>query len=394
MAARPILASTIFDSLKHETSHSKKQSRLKFGCASLDSALGDGFPYDGGGLICISGDSAIGKSLISSHLLASHILSSPTNLAAIIDSTNSFDIVRLHDVLRTRAHDEITLAKTKSTANDEQPPVHHFSAENVDHLLDRVSITPVFDFTGMRDAIREFSDLLSQARNNTAAPQPSTKPPSALRTEIPDSEESSPEDPPPPPPPPTKPTLPPPLGLLLIDNLTSIAQPPIRTNHTTGHALLSSFLRELRHIASTHSLLAILINHASAPPAIPSTTSLSSNPTTSFHTTSFTTSFNTSFNQPSTSYRSPSQPQLPSIFSSNKVVPMLNPSLDAAVDMHLLVSKLPRGERDARVWYGKGGGKVELVRVVEVLLDRREGREGRWGSWVVKGDGVGIEGLG
>lgn len=76
------------------------------------------------------------------------------------------------------------------------------------------------------------------------------------------------------------------------------------------------------------------------------------------------------------------------------------------MDLHLFVSRLPKGRRDAdiaygpakgqdhgMVWDGAVGGQVQWVNVVEVLTDRYEGRVGQWAAFLVGRDGVGLEGV-
>lgn len=64
--------------------------------------------------------------------------------------------------------------------------------------------------------------------------------------------------------------------------------------------------------------------------------------------------------------------------------------------MHLLVSRLPKRKTDARALaaYADTEGSArrhvkgaEMVGVVEVLADRREGRVGSWGTFTTDADG-------
>jgi hypothetical protein len=64
--------------------------------------------------------------------------------------------------------------------------------------------------------------------------------------------------------------------------------------------------------------------------------------------------------------------------------------LSRYTDVGLLVSSMPKGKMDARVFYREGGGDgvvkklrgVEMVWVVEVMWDRWGGGVGAWGVWV------------
>jgi hypothetical protein len=78
-------------------------------------------------------------------------------------------------------------------------------------------------------------------------------------------------------------------------------------------------------------------------------------------------------------------------------VPALAHILPRYLDLHILVSRLPRSKADARVMYADGGrayagirNGVEMQTVVEVLADR-------WGeavgSWGVLGDTPPVQGL-
>lgn len=57
--------------------------------------------------------------------------------------------------------------------------------------------------------------------------------------------------------------------------------------------------------------------------------------------------------------------------------------------MHLLVSKLPRGKKDAVKFCAgardeKAGRELEFTNVVEVVQDRYGDGVGRWGAFVVE----------
>lgn len=76
-------------------------------------------------------------------------------------------------------------------------------------------------------------------------------------------------------------------------------------------------------------------------------------------------------------------------------MPALSGLLAIHADMHVLVSKIPKKQVDARaltmyedaVAAGKKLRGVEMVHVVEVVADRWEGRIGSWGIFVVEADG-------
>ncbi|KAL9094625.1 MAG: hypothetical protein Q9165_003185 [Trypethelium subeluteriae] len=388
-AARPHLASAIFDNSNGNFGRPHKRRKVGTSCTALDDALAGGFSYGDGG-------------------------------ATIIDTTGSFDVLRLNDLIRLRLrnrHYSPIQDPRETTSQKEAPPPPNGETHSNEsaHLLDNISITPVFDFTGLRDAVREFSDKLTQTQNPGASPTSPQKAKTIRQdtTEIPDSEgededlstnslEGAAR------PAMSRPQTQPRDGaaskgketsrpaLLLIDNLTSIIQPLIRAHYAGGHDILITFIRSLRHLARTYNACVLLLNNASPStstfptPGISPTTTTTGRPTGSGYETGRTTG---------------TQP-LPSIFASNQSVPMLGAVLAGAVDVHVLISKLPRSVKDARMYYGGNGVEggvrarggetregIAFVRVLEVLLDREEGLEGRWGAFVVGRDGVGIEGV-
>lgn len=77
----------------------------------------------------------------------------------------------------------------------------------------------------------------------------------------------------------------------------------------------------------------------------------------------------------------------PSVFASNALRPALGKTFPYFLDVHLLVSMVPRRKRDAERFYAAGGEKagkgVGFASVVEVLLDRCGDRVGRWVGFAV-----------
>ncbi|KAI9664084.1 MAG: hypothetical protein M1821_007575 [Bathelium mastoideum] len=402
MAARPRLASAIFDDLSDVLRYPAKRRRVGTGCTTLHEAIGGGFKYGDGGVTCISGDVGTGKTLIAYHLLATHLLSSSNNFATIIDTTGSFDILRLSNLIRLRLHQNHSISRLKNAGATSAeiapsiPPKEDYSDEAT-KLLERVNIAPVFDFIGLRDAVREFADRFTQSQysitHQTTPLNPKRNPPRPPASpkrplEIPDSD-SEPEDlsslsasPPPPSSPyphhpkpnlnpnPDPSTSPP---LLLIDTLTAPFQPILRAHPTTAHALLATFLRRLRRLTTDARCAMVLLNGAS--------------PSSSSSGSSFSTSFG-SFSAFGSFGGGASGVVPPSVFAANGSVPMLEPGLGEGVDVHVLVSRVPSGERD-----GNGRGARGAVRVLEVVLDREEGREGQWGAFRVGRDGLALEGV-
>jgi hypothetical protein len=86
----------------------------------------------------------------------------------------------------------------------------------------------------------------------------------------------------------------------------------------------------------------------------------------------------------------------PSIFMANSAWPALGRSFVHYLDLHLLLSVLPKSERDARIMYGNAGGdkrsglpmgSAETVNVIEVLADRYDGRTAQWAAFMID-DGI------
>ena len=262
----------------------------------------------------------------------------------------------------------------------------------INRLLDQVSITPVFDFIGLREAIQEFSERLKQPSTHSTHRAPALGNTLLSRPiEIPDSQEEDEKEGCSTDSSPVAATLPPPThskedgargaGMLIIDNITSIINPLIRNHYVSGHDVLTAFLRGLSLRTHNADLCIVLLNNATASSATSSTSS-------------------------STAYRPPTSMPPPSIFASNRSVPMLGPTFAGAVDMHVLLSMMPKRAQDARAFYYGDEEKeayprptrrkreVQVARVLEVLLDRHEGSQEQWGAFDVSADGERLEGLG
>ena len=80
-----------------------------------------------------------------------------------------------------------------------------------------------------------------------------------------------------------------------------------------------------------------------------------------------------------------------SIFSSNTVRPALGRSFPYYVDLHLLLSSLPKTAKDAQALYRSSHllgrtNKSETVNVLEVAADRYGDMFGRWASFSIAGE--------
>jgi hypothetical protein len=155
--------------------------------------------------------------------LVSHILSTSGAEAAIIDTTGAFDVVRLHQIVisRFRAKD---------------PSINAESEAEV--ALQKVRIIRVFDFFGVVEAINEIRETLDD-HDRLSKPSPTSARRAAHRRLgiIPDSEdEEDPED------------LevevedseaqPLSIGFIVIDNLTTVINPLLKSNHVNGKQAL------------------------------------------------------------------------------------------------------------------------------------------------------------
>jgi hypothetical protein len=76
-----------------------------------------------------------------------------------------------------------------------------------------------------------------------------------------------------------------------------------------------------------------------------------------------------------------------SIFSSTTVRPSLGKAFTYHVDLHLLLSQLPKRRRDAEIAFGGKAGRGEFVNVIEVLADRVNRRLGMWSVFTIDKSG-------
>jgi hypothetical protein len=167
------------------------------------------------------------------------------------------------------------------------------------------------------------------------------------------------EKPPPPIPKPTEPDEKPPEDdpqhLLVIDNITYVASPIIKNSHVQGQALLATFMRSLAHLTSAHEICTLLHNAVTT-------------------------------YQP----KSTTEPT-PSIFSSCVLRPALGKSFAYALDVHLLLHRVPLTAADAKSVYAAHSAipksSERLANVLEVLQDRHSDRVGRWSAFKTDADG-------
>ncbi|KAF2176459.1 hypothetical protein K469DRAFT_700008, partial [Zopfia rhizophila CBS 207.26] len=350
----------------------RDKERIGTGIKSVDEALGGGVRKGKGGLVAISGEKGVGKMGLSLCLLTTSLLSSPkpNSYAAIIDITGNLDPILLYNIILSRLQADPSLSPLVAGETLEDAATK---------VLERVSIMRVFDLEGVIEAVGEVRDGLemkAKATMPTIEPisQPSEIVPRSVevvkeapkkipKTEIADSEDEdedmlfesaptsqhqapsipspsqpAPDSEPRQPEPAKTPDIPSPSAegkteFILIDNLAHVLNPLLKNDHVQANTLLTHLLTTLSHLTRTHNLITILLNPASAPRPVPSSQQVQQRPS-------------------------------PSIFSSVPVIPSLT-LLDRYVDLHVLVSKLPWREIDAKLRYdgdsGRRGRNVEMV---------------------------------
>jgi hypothetical protein len=358
MAVQPILASSLWtaDGISESSEPPAKKRRLATGCAQIDESLNGGFDY--GSISCISSEAESGGKELSYSLIATYLLSSTECEATIVDTTNSFDVRRLHKRL-------VSGLQERKGGNDAK-------AEAV-QVLGRVRIMKAFDFVGMTECVAELREGLetrqqerSQRERESKTRQEKLPGP---RGTVGDSEDEDDmlddiepvsRDKPSPPSPKTMgsgetPTEDLPQHLLVIDNITYVASPIIKNSHVQGQELLATFIRSLAHLTRVHDICTLLHNAVMT-------------------------------YQP----KSTAEPT-PSIFTSCTLRPALGKSFAYLLDTHLLLHRIPLTPADAKSVYAAHSAipksSEKLVSVLEVLQDRHSDRVGHWSAFRADPDG-------
>ncbi|KAF2200117.1 hypothetical protein GQ43DRAFT_441887 [Delitschia confertaspora ATCC 74209] len=389
-----------------------KPNGLRTGIKSVDDALGGAFGREEGAVVGISGERGVGKTGLSLSLVTSLLLHPPSSAscAAIIDTTGNFDVFRIYTFLLLRLQSDAELLN-QLRKGEEMESVEDVAAK----VLERVKIMRVFDFEGLMEAVEEVREELNggsksknihQEATIIATPVQEEDEPKVVKPTrkevIGDSEDEDDDDdmlfncntdakpivtPPPPNPEPAEQEKQEqdeaPISFVLINDISSAITPMMKNNYVQASTLLATFLRILAHLTHTHGLTTILLN-----PAYPIRPTPAQQPPAQNKEPS-------DYNNPNPypaphpqepPPRPPQQQQLISIFASNAVHPALYTILPQFLDLHLLVSRLPKRKRDAQAFYGQimsrnaaGTGGAEMVSVVEVISDRWDGRVGQWG---------------
>ncbi|KAF7908184.1 uncharacterized protein EAF01_003939 [Botrytis porri] len=441
-SAHPITADQLLDlEERQRTLFNEKANgpaRIRTGCQEIDDYVlcAGKDNSDGGfergivvGLSAADGDESTGSRQISLNLIASVLLQHIDLLDAIqksqnesgntskpkvviIDTTGSFNLPLLVKILRSRllkrrsemrSRNDITMNLNDGRNTDESTEID--IQKEVNALLELVAISRVFDVEGLWEVLSELGRPNDQPGNNggdqkipniipsrTSKPvERETEPLHKIPDEICDSDEEDIELTPPPPVKPTTsipsstPTTP---EILIIDSMHYlISHLFTHSEKVSAHNLLSLLSRTLHTLTHTQNILTIL------------------------HNTTISTKSNFTTQQPSR--QPPPPPPLPtihSIFSSTAQKPSLGRIFDDFLNLHIMISKLPKKREDAENLYCRddtshfGNEDVAYSFVFEVLRDecpvlgrdRKLGRkfgdrEQRWGVFEM-GDG-GIESL-
>jgi len=353
-AAEPIMASSLWAAeLATNRDGKGRHLHLGTGLRELDTALNGGLEYGSTG--CITAEIGSYAQDVVLGLITNQLLSDKTASVTVIHSTLSFDVRRLHTHFTTACATRLTAPEVASEALA---------------MLDRVRIMKVFDFIGLTESVAELrDDLESDGLDPTAIarsqqqPRTINAPADTIQDSQDEDEDEMLDDGPLPvdqPPAVTTQTIHQPKDrhqgnntshLLIIDNISHLASPLLKNNHTQGQALLASFMRALSHLTKAYGLCTVLLNNA-------------------------------------ITYGRPSREEAPSVFSSCALQPALGKTFTYFLDLHLLAHRVPKSAADARAVFGEQqqvAKEAEMVTVVEVLQDRLAGRVGRWA--VVDGGG-------
>jgi len=335
----------------------------------------------------------------------------------VIDTTGTFDVLRLHEAIVSRVRIKIVTAKAQYLGDPEDPNYHppppiEDAEKKADQVLDRVRILRVFDFVGVVEAVNELTEELEAYSTEAVLQLPSevlqskNLPDPEQRREIADSDEDE-ED--------MLFDAPSPvrdrthsekqaddllsqsrekIGMIIVDNISQVVNPILKTNYVrgdkfarahplatrvltkSGQSLLTTFLCSLMHLTLTHDIATLLLNSANAPKS------------TYAHATTFTNAPppSTWIQDPTSAL--PSFVDQPSIFASTTARPALGKAFTYRIDLHILLSQLPKRRRDAEIEFGGkvGLGRAEFVNVIEVLADRWDGRMGSWAPFAMDKD--------
>lgn len=311
-----------------------------------------------------------------------------------MDTTGTLDILRLRQIILYRLKTKQAAEKAAATSNV-NPRIFHADhgaqsiEESAARVLDRVKIMRVFDFVGVSEAISELREDIQKVSKDQALSAAWIAEPTPKMTHVDDSQAeegeedmmlfdgASRE---------VEPTIIPeklePVSLVVIDNITNVANAILKANYVQGQAILSSFMRSLSAFCRDASVTAVLLNNAAS----------SRQAYTSF---AGLEQLNRNHNLPASTFipdpqinTSASLADQPSIFASTTAQPSLGKTFAALVDCHLLISMLPKRKKDAEILVGGKTGTAEVVNVVEVLSVRGRAGVGRWAAFEIAEHGT------
>jgi hypothetical protein len=372
-AAEPILASSLWSAEGESTSTvhvapPTKRQKLAIGCSPIDDSLQGGF--DHGSITCISAEAESGAKDLSYSLIAAHLLTSKRAEATVVDTTNSFDVRRLHRRLVAGLMREGGRDGNDGDVRDDAVRV-----------LERARIMKAFDFVGLTECVAELREGLDTPSHQALSPRQQRV--TAPRGTVDDSEDEDEEEMLDAPTPPSK-TIPPSSKdthnhtdaddrsshLLIIDNITYVTSPILKNSHVQGQALLTTFMRSLAHVTRRQNICTIIHNTA-----------------VTYSNTSTSTSTSNNNNNNSSTTAEPT----PSIFASCALRPALGKTFPYLLDLQLLLHKIPISARDAKAVYAAHGAipkpENKLASVLEVMHDRYSDRVGHWSAFRIDVEG-------
>ncbi|KAF7853233.1 hypothetical protein EAF04_010735 [Stromatinia cepivora] len=429
-SAQPITADRLLELEERQRAGSNEKNgglgRIKTGCLEIDDYVlcANKNELNGGfergvvvGLSAADGDESIGSRLISLNLIASVLLQHVDLVNAIqnpqiysrhiskpkvvvIDTTGSFSLPLLVKVLTSRLlkmrNEMRNMDDTNMNFENGQNPEAETEIEiqkEVNAMLELVAISRVFDIEGLWEVLSEIGRTDGQRSNDKDDQDISKNSPSRkgksiekqaeslhkLPDEIGDSEEEEDIEMTPPHVKPTcntseAETSP---KILVIDNMHYlISHLFTHSEKSSAHNLLSLLSRTLNTLTHTQNILTIL------------------------HNTTISTKIN--YTKPGSGQPPPT---IQSIITSTAQKPSLGRIFDDFLDLHIMISKIPKRREDAEVLYGQDenllGEELNYCFVFEVLRDecpvlggdrglgRKFGdREQRWGLFEVGNEGT------
>ncbi|EME48567.1 hypothetical protein DOTSEDRAFT_39891 [Dothistroma septosporum NZE10] len=321
------------DNVDNHFDEDVKPMRLATGVRDIDSAFDGGFDY--GVVHCITSQPDHGIKELVQGLICSCICSSPRATAKVIDSTLSFDVRRLFQVLQASMKD--------------------CSEQQTLEVLDHVKITKVFDHVGATEGLAELEervkiDALAAAELPQGAVQ--VLPKSTIEDSDDDEADMLDSHPKLDNAAPEEPSVDgfagsPPGALLVIDNISQLFQPIIKNNYIHGQALLAQFMRTVTLLTRRHGFCTVIVSSAAAK-TVPEDERLS-------------------------------------LFESCDFRPALGDELGYLMDVHFYLHQiLAKRVGEARVQ----GEHPESVSMLEVISDQARGRYGRYAAFTCNADGT------